>query len=223
MSERLVFPDAHAATDALTFAGRAAKLTEDSVRLQAAAGVLVMTAAPLAPRGLGDATPTILALRMLPVDPELECDLVVSADGLLASEDDDAAVRLPDTGLAPSWAGVSPPRGGWERVGQLEASVIAARSRAGIAEVAQTLPAGSGEDIVRMVRARVWGEQDADLADLPAGVSFAAAAMGFISGAEEAGLFACGAWRRLSLARGHVIVRGPSVSGLTSVRSTGGA
>ncbi len=220
MSEHLVFPDARAAADALTFAGRAAKLTEDAVRLQADSGVLVMTAAPLAPKGLGDATPTILALRMLPVDPELECDIVVTATGLAATEDS-AALSLPDTGLAPAWAGVSPPRGGWQRTGTVDAATLAARSRAGIAEVAETLPADSGEDIVRMVRARVWGAVDADLAGLPAGASFAAATMGFISGAEEAPLLSAGGWRRLSLTRGHVIVRGPSVTGLTTVRATG--
>ena len=49
-----------AAADALTFAGRARALGDGAVRLQASAGTLAMTSAPLAPRGLFDSTPTVL-------------------------------------------------------------------------------------------------------------------------------------------------------------------
>ena len=76
MSPRLLFADPASAADAVTFAGRAARFTVEGVRLQASGGVLAMTAAPLAPRGLGDATPTVLAMRTLAADPELVCDLV---------------------------------------------------------------------------------------------------------------------------------------------------
>ena len=69
MSQRLIFADAPAAADALTFAGRSARVGDGAVRLAAAGGTLTMTAAPFAPRGLFDATPTVLAMRALPVDP----------------------------------------------------------------------------------------------------------------------------------------------------------
>ncbi len=113
MPQRLLFADARAARDALTFAGRAQALGDGAIRLQADGGTLAMTSAPLAPRGLFDATPTVLGMRMLPVDPELVCDVVVEASALTAAGDDEASSQLPDTGLAPSWAGVSPPRSGW--------------------------------------------------------------------------------------------------------------
>jgi hypothetical protein len=77
MSERLLFPDPLAAADLLTFAGRAARLGDGAVRLTASAGTLATTAAPLAPRGLFDTTPTVLGFRALAVDPEPVCDLVV--------------------------------------------------------------------------------------------------------------------------------------------------
>lgn len=218
-----MFVDAPSATDALTFAARAARLTEDAVRLQASGGVLAMTAAPLAPRGLGDATPTVLALRTLSVDPELVCDLVVAASALSADPLDPRGVVLPSTALAPAWAGISPPRGGWVEQAGLDASVLAAKAQAGIAEVARTIPTDPGEDAVRVVRASVWGEHDADLHHLPRGTAFAAAALGFVSGAETARVFASGPWTRVSLQRGHLLVRGPVASGLTAVRSTGRA
>ena len=65
MPQRLLFPDARVATDALTFAGRARQLGDGAIRLQANAGTLAMTSAPLAPRGLLDATPTVLGMRVL--------------------------------------------------------------------------------------------------------------------------------------------------------------
>ncbi|MFT4229778.1 MAG: hypothetical protein QM602_05765 [Microbacterium sp.] len=221
MSDRLRFADAGSAADALTFAGRASRLSGDAVRLQASGGVLAMTTAALAPRGLGDPTPTVLALRALAADPELVCDVVVAASALSAAPDDARELLLPATGLAPPWAGVAPPRGGWEERARLDASVIAAKAHGGMARVARAVPTDAGEDAVRAVRASVWGERDAELADLPLGMAFAAVALGFVSGSETAGVFASGPWTRVSLRRGHVLVRGPVVSGLTPVRRTG--
>lgn len=216
-----MFPDAEAAADLLTFASRAQPLGDGAVRLRASSGTLVVTSAPLAPRGLLDATPTVLGLRAMAVDPELECDLVVPAETLTRALDDPAAVALPDTAVSAAWAGISPPRAGWDVVGELAASTLAARAQWGIAAVADGVPKDAGEDAVRAVRAQVWGPPDEALADLPLGVAFAAFALGFIAGEERAVVRAAGSWTRISLARGHVLVRGPVRSGLTAVRRTG--
>jgi hypothetical protein len=221
MPARLLFPDPLAAADLLTFAGRAARLGDGAVRLTAAGGTLATTAAPLAPRGLLDTTPTVLGMRALPVDPELECDLVVEASALEKAGDDESAVILPETALAPAWAGIAPPRSGWEPRGELAAAQLAARAQWGIATVAESVPTDAGEDAVRAVRAQVWGQTDDTLLGLPIGVAFAAFALGFIGGSEEARVLTAGPWTRIALARGHVIVRGPMVSGLTAVRPTG--
>lgn len=219
MSPRLLFPDAQTAADVLTFAGRAGRIGDSGVRLQARGGSLAMTAAPLAPRGLLDATPTVLGMRVLPVDPELICDVVVAASALVAA--DERAVALPETGLAPAWAGVSPPRRGWEETGRVPASVVAARAQWGIAAVADALPTDAGDDAVRAVRAGVWSPADEALDALPLGTAFAAFSLGFIGGDETAIVRRSGAWRRLTLDRGHVLVRGPVATGLTAVRTTG--
>ncbi|WOQ70594.1 hypothetical protein RYJ27_05160 [Microbacterium limosum] len=223
MPPRLIFPERAAAADVLTFAGRAARLGDGAVRLRATDGTLVVTSAPLAPRGLFDTTPTVLAMRVSPVDPELQCDLVVEASSLRADEGDASALLLPDTALAPSWAGVSPPRGGWESREPVAAATLAARAQWGIQAVAEAMPADPGEDIVRTVRASVWGAPDDALGGLPLGAAFAAFAMGFIAGEEEAQSRVAAAWSRLTLSRGHILVRGPARSGLTAVRRTGDA
>ncbi|QKJ19324.1 hypothetical protein [Microbacterium hominis] len=221
MSSRLLFADAHAAADALTYAARTTSLGDGSVRLKAAAGVLAMTSAPLSPRGLFDTTPTIIGMRTLAVDPELECDLVVEAAALTAAPDDPRALELPASAVNASWAGVSPPRGGWTPAHTVPAAVLASRAQWGIAAVAEAMPQNPGEDAVRAVRARIWGAPDDALAGLALGAAFAAFALGFIGGEEEARVFTAPAWTRMSLARGHVLVRGPVRSGLTQVRSTG--
>lgn len=218
MSARLVLADPDTARDALTFAGRAAHAGDEGVRLQASRGVLAMTSAALAPHGLLDRTPTILAMRVVAADPELECDLVVSG---VEETDDPAQLALPDTALSPAWAGVSPPRAGWTESGSVDAAVLATRAQWGIAAVAHQVPKDAGEDAVRAVRASIWGQPDDDLGGLPLGVAFAAFSFGFIGGAETARVLTAGRWTRITLGRGHILSRGPAVSGLTAVRQTG--
>lgn len=212
--------DPESAQDVLTFAGRAARAGEEGVRVQAAGGTLVMTAAALAPKGLLDRTPTVLAMRMLHADPELECDFVVES---LEKDTDPRNIVLPDEAISPAWAGIAPPRGGWEYAGDIDAAVLANRAQWGIAAVARQIPENPGEDAVRAVRGAVWGPPDEDLEGLPLGVAFAAFTFGFISGEERAQVFTAGRWTRVSLQRGHILSRGPAVSGLTAVRRTGGS
>jgi hypothetical protein len=223
MSQRLLFPDAAGAADALTFCARSASLGEGTVRLRAERGVLAMTCAPLAPRGLFDTTPTIIGMRTLAIDPELQCDFVVDAAQVAGAGDDATALVLPETAVTASWAGVSPPRSGWQPGAPIPAAVLAQRAQWGIASVAEAMPQNPGEDVVRSIRASVWGVADDALDQLPLGAAFAAFALGFVAGEEQARVFTAPAWSRLTLDRGHVLVRGPVRSGLTAVRATGGS
>ncbi|MBO3664050.1 hypothetical protein [Microbacterium stercoris] len=217
---QLVLADAPSAQDALTFAQRAARIGDAGVRLQASGGVMAMTTAALAPSGLLDRTPTVLGMRIVAADPELECDLVVAQ---LTASDDAAALTLPETALAPAWAGVAPPRGGWQHVGEIAAATLASRAQWGIAAVAERVPTDAGEEVVRALRADVWGSPDDALLGLPLGVAFAAFSLGFIGGEEQARVTTSGRWTRIALERGHILSRGPAAVGLTPVRSTGAA
>lgn len=220
MSHRLLFPDPPTAADALTFAQRAARLGDGAVRLKAEHGVLLMTAAPLAPRTLLESTPTILGMRAVRVDPELVCDLVVPGTGLAVAAER-SELELPDAAVTATWAGVSPPRSGWTDRATIPAATLAERAQWGIAAVAETAPTDAGEEAVHAVRAAIWGAADAPLGDLPLGVAFAAFALGFIGGEESAVVRSSGPWTRVSLARGHVLTRGTVRMGLTPVRATG--
>ena len=220
MPARLLFPDPPTATDVLVFAQRAAATGDGLVRLRAGGGALAVTCAPLAPQTLLEATPTVLGMRVAPVDPELVCDLVVDGASLSAS-DAPTALALPESARTAAWAGVSPPRTGWTSVGEIDAATLAARAQWGIAAVAESVPTDAGEDAVRAVRSAVWGAPDDDLMGLPLGVAFAAFALGFIAGEEAAQVRRSGPWTRVSLQRGHVLTRGTVRSGLTEVRRTG--
>lgn len=220
MSPSLRFPDPQAAADVLTFARRTTRLGDGAVRLRADRGVLAVSSAPLAPRTLLEAVPTVLGMRFLPVDPELVCDLVVDA-GALSEGEEVHTVRLPDSAVTAPWVGISPPRGGWAEVGALPASLLAARAQWGIAAVAEQVPTDAGDDVVHRVRSAVWGAPDDDLAGIPLGAAFAAFALGFIGGEESAAVRRSGPWTRVSLARGHVLVRTAGPPGLTAVRRTG--
>lgn len=223
MAERLLLADPETARDLLTFAGRAARVGADGVRLQASGGVLRASTATLSPTGLLDATPTVLGMRILASDPELVCDFVVPADGLRASVAIPSAVVLPDTAIQPAWAGIAPPQSGWEHIGAIAAQMLTEIATEGIARVAEVVPTDAGEDVVRIVRASVWGAMDERIFDLPGGVAFTADALGFIKGDEEISVFQAERWTRLSLRRGHVLSRGPARTGLTPVRATGSA
>lgn len=220
MPERVPFADEPGARDALTFVRRAERLGDGTVRLRGSGGTLAMTVAPLAPQSLLDPTPTVLGMRVAAIDPEIECDVVVEA-GLLTVVGTDLV--LPDTGVSAAWAGISPPRGGWTPIGTLAASTLATRAQWGIATIAEALPADPGTEIVTQVRAEVWGADDDALDGIARGAAFAAFALGFIAGDEPAIVRRSGAWTRVTLARGHVLVRRAVRAGLTAVRTTGPA
>ncbi|PCE13690.1 hypothetical protein AUC47_07770 [Microbacterium sp. SZ1] len=220
MSSQLVLADAPTTKDVLTFVGRAGRISDEGVRLQATGGVLALSAAALAPQGLFDQTPTVLGMRVVHADPELVCDIVVAS---LTATDDERVLDLPETGLSPAWAGIAPPRGEWERIGSVAASVVAQRAQWGISAVARGATDGAGEEAVRALRAAIWGEPEDDLLGLPRGVAFAADAFGFISGEEDVAVMRSGRWTRLAFRRGHVLTRGPAAIGLTAVRGTGTA
>lgn len=208
-----------AAHDLSVLLGRAVRLDEaGAVRLVADSGVLAVYVAVITPKGLLDRGPTVLGLRTLAL-AEGAFDVVVPirslqvrVDAALAavSEGTDpatpVAIGLPAAVSTIVWAGISPPRGGWQRMSPLVPTGFAAAARAGIEEVATAIPAGTGEQIVHRVRSEVWGRPLPEAEHLPAGTAFALESLGFL-GDDLVQQFATGPWIRLSTARGHVLVK----------------
>lgn len=214
MSSVFTLPDATAAQDLAVLLGRAARLDEAAaVRLVADSGVLAVYVAVLHPKGLLDRSPTVLGLRTLAVQGG-SFDVVVPLRSLQARVD--AAVASVTEGVIPIavptavntviWTAISPPRGGWQRMQPVDASLLESAARAGIDEIAAAVPEGLGAELVHRVRSEVWGRPVEGLDHVPAGIGFAALSLGFF-GDEPVQQFVSGSWLRFTTSRGHVLVK----------------
>jgi len=218
MSTSLKLRDPGAARDLDTFLGRAAAVQDGSARLIADAGVLAVYVPVLFPTSLLDDSATVLGLRTFAIaDAGLALDAIVPMASLRsrvqasAAAGDDVEVGVPLPVYSVSWAGIAPPRSGWVRLERaVPSEALATAAAAGMREVAEALPDNPGEAIVRQVRGAVWGEPIEGAEALPRGAAFAAQSLGFLppDGEHEDGeLFEIGPWTRLSLRRGHVLVK----------------
>jgi hypothetical protein len=191
MSKSFSLTDSLSLNDLHVYLSRASRVEEGSVRLISAAGVLAVYTAILYPRGLLDASPTVLGLRTFaltaPVAP--------------------VTVTVPLEVTTVTWAGISPPKGGWTAVGETDAALLQTSADAGIEEVAVVIPTGTGSQIVQRVRSEVWGRPIPGLEIVPSGAAFAAVSLGFLPQNEPVRVFETGPWTRLSTSRGHILVR----------------
>ncbi|MBT1636511.1 hypothetical protein [Clavibacter michiganensis] len=229
MTPSFALRDALALGDLQTFLGRSARVDDGAVRLIGSGGVLAVYTSVLQPAGLLDRAPTVLGLRTFAAETQAPVDSVVPIRALLdrlarlegpatGSPGEPVGVLVPpDTATAP-WAGISPPRAGWERLADVPAAALRAAARAGIEEVAAAVPTGIGEQIVSRVRGEVWGRPVEGAPDVPAGGAFAAYSLGFlgpdpapdaVADDEEppVAVLRTGPWTRLTTARGHVLIR----------------
>jgi hypothetical protein len=218
MVQQLTLADSLSLGDLHTYLQRAGRVEDGSVRLIAGSGILAVYTAILYPRGILDESPTVLGLRTFALADDEEFDSVVPMRSLVdrivraraeIGEDDESrpvSMSRPPEVNTVTWAGISPPRGGWRPLGETDAATLERAARQGIDEVAQAIPAGTGEQLVQRVRSEVWGRGVEGLEYVPTGAAFAAYSLGFL-GDDTVKLFETGPWTRLSSRRGHVLVR----------------
>lgn len=225
MGTSFTLPDAASLGDLRTYLGRAARVEDGSVRLIADSGVLAVYTAILYPVGLLDDLPTVLGLRTFALTQPAEIDAVVPlrsfqerlrllaeaqdvehAEGADPTRATPIEVELPLEVHTVTWAAISPPRGGWVPLPDVSAELLRRAAKAGIDEVADAVPTGAGDAIVRKIRSEVWGRPIAGIEHVPAGAGFAAESLGFL-GHEPVRLFETGPWSRLTTSRGHVLVK----------------
>lgn len=205
----LLLDDLQAYADLRTFVTRGRSLDEDgAIRLQAAGTVLAAYVGVLPGRGLmGDGA--VVGLRTMRLATPASVDTTVSLAALddRLARDTAEGLELPPVSVQTAWAALTPPRGGWEPVGSLDAGALVEVARAGIAEVAHGAPASAGGHAVTDLRQRVWGRLTETVPPVPAGAAFAAYALGFLGASERCDVVAHGRWTRLSSPHGHVLVR----------------
>jgi hypothetical protein len=217
MTHTFTLPESLALRDLQVFLGRAGRVEDGSARLIVTNGVLAVYVAIFYPVGLLDQAPTVLGLRTLELTDTPDFDAVVPVGSLLERITrkldqvvDDAApvtVTLPLEVHTVTWAAISPPRGGWRGVDPTNAALLGSVAKAGIEEVAEAIPTGTGEQIVHRVRSEVWGRPIEGLEHVPAGGAFAALSLGFLADNATVQIFETGPWTRLTTERGHVLIK----------------
>lgn len=217
MSSTFSLVDSLALSDLQTFLGRAGRIEDGSVRLIADSGVLAAYVAIFYPVGLHDETPTVLGLRTYALTGGDSFDAVVPVRSLLerlAKLQNDAhdpgapiTVILPIEVNTVVWAAISPPKGGWHGLPPIPSEQLATVADAGITEIKDAVPEGTGEQLVHRVRAEVWSRPIEGIEHIPAGAAFAAYTLGFLAPGEPMRVFETGPWTRLSSQRGHILFR----------------
>lgn len=212
----LLLPDAETLGDLETFVGRARRVDPDgAARLVAHGAMLAVYASPVH----GGDGPVVLALRVLALAEPATLDVTVPLAALLdrvprARQAASAPYPLPvpPSGASAAWAGVTPPRAGWDADGLLEPAVLRAAAASGVREIADGVPPGAGAQAVAALRARVWGRPlHPELPDVPAGIAFVGDALGFLDDAEPVALYRRPPWVRATTRRGHVLARRPAL------------
>ncbi|QER88989.1 hypothetical protein [Streptomyces tendae] len=180
-----------------------------AVRLQAAGTALAVFGRP--------PSFEVLAIRAVRLAKPYEngidvtLDVTVSAGELLETVDESAATAgVPAAVTGPPWAGVLPPRGGWQaepglpEPGQLRrlvaASVAEFRSR-----TEELAPEARTRAELDRIGREIWSRTVAGTG-LPVRAVHAAQSLGFLRGDDQV-LFSSGSWLRLRTPYGSVAVR----------------
>ncbi|MFH0180416.1 hypothetical protein ACIA6D_38460 [Streptomyces cacaoi] len=194
-----------------------------AVRLQAAGTALAVFGRPPSFEVLA-----IRAVRLAkPYENGLDVtlDVTVSAGELLESVDEGAATAVvPAAVTGPPWAGVLPPRGGWQsEAGLPAADALRAMVGAAVAEFRSRT-----EELTAELRTRaeldrigreIWSRTVGDTG-LPVRAVHAAQSLGFLrpsTGSEELKLLSFGAWLRLRTPYGSIAVRRAGRLGMLDV------
>ncbi|MFF5492249.1 hypothetical protein [Streptomyces aquilus] len=193
-----------------------------AVRLQAAGTALAVFGRPPSFEVLA-----IRAVRLAkPYEDGLDVtlDVTVSAGELLESVDEHAATAgVPTAVTGPPWAGVLPPRGGWQAVAGLPApDALRGMVGAGVAEFRSRTQELAPERRTRAeldrIGREIWSRTVGET-ELPVRAVHAAQSLGFLRGDGELALLSCGAWLRLRTPYGSIAVRRAGLGALgVSVR-----
>lgn len=208
----LLLADDATRADLATYVGRSLSAREDgAMRLQAVGTTLAAWVGVLDGRGLLGEGATI-GLRTLHLGAPSEVDATVPLVGLrdrLARAESGLRLDVPPQHVAPSWAALTPPRGGWRPAGRVSIDTLRTAAADGIEEIAQGAPEGSGASAVQTLRWRVWSRtlpESCGVAGLRCGVAFALHALGFMTG-DHAEVHTASSWYRVTTRAGFVLVR----------------
>lgn len=203
--------DEHAVSDLVQLMQRLDRVGGSEVRLRAENGSLALFGSTQAPAHLGDATQLVLVHRAVGLGAPLAeaVDTVVETravlDRLARIDEAPWALPIPPVNLAVAWAGMLPPRSGWQQEATLEAGPLHDIAIQGADRVAQMLPENPGQLLVDKARAAVWSLEIAP--GIPAAAALALDSMGFLRDQKLVLVSRSRTWLRLTTEYGDVFVR----------------
>ena len=215
---RLDLADPREGADLAAFLGRLLRYDRAAaVRLQAVPGpdggvLAVFGRVPLG----ASAVLVVRTVRL--TGPVSAADLTVSAGQLLESVDEPgAALGLPAPVTGPSWAGLLPPRSGWQPLGQPPVDRVVGEVLAAVEEfkrrVAELPEHHRTRQAVDAVADEIWSRPLAAAADLPLRAAHAAHTIGFLRPGAPLAAYRAGAWLRLDAPAGSVLLRTAAAPG----------
>lgn len=210
MTPSVFFHDQADLSDLAAFLTRAKKMdSEGAVKLRCFGDVLAVYVSPIYSGSLMGDGPTVLGLRTLKLALPAELDGTFEISAILERianlTSGNLELAMPPSQVRVAWSGVTPPRQGWEAVGELEQSQLTEWAKSGIAEVAIALPESVGSSIAAKIRLQIWGTAVDSELGLPGAAAFAMAGLGFMQKGEKIRVFASHNWLRLSSEHGHVL------------------
>src|SRR5699024_9210657 len=144
--------DTKSRDDLRIYLERLQRAVEPEVRMVAKGRVLALFGCTQAPAGILDQTPVVLTLRSFSLTGTADVDVRVQGRALLdrlARQGEEALMlNVPDVTVTVAWAGVLPPRTGWEPSGLVDVESLREVAREGIRRVEEALPEDPGEPVV---------------------------------------------------------------------------
>lgn len=208
----LAFDRQESIDDLDTFIDRSGLLDNDAVRLVAKDGVVIAWVQVLTPRGLNDATPTVLGMRGAELAVPAKFDIVVPIESLRArlaavsESDGHLVVTMPAQVPSVRWKIPLPPQNGWTPLGKVSESELRKVASEGMNVIKKKVPKNAEEFLVRSYRSQVWGATINASLGLPAGVALAAETLGFF-GEPILSVSEKSPWVRLSSSRGDILAK----------------
>lgn len=172
-----------------------------AVRLQTAnLGLAVFARLPLGESGPLAVRTARLAAEADAAAPTSPVDVTLSAGQLLEAVGSAPVLELPPAITGPSWAGLLPPRSGWEHLRDLPTEPLRAAVSAAVTEFRRET---ADQDALAE---SIWSRQ-VDPSGLTLRALHAAQLVGLLHQSDQVALYRHPAWLRLSAPRGYVIIR----------------
>ncbi|MET0740400.1 MAG: hypothetical protein ABWZ26_02485 [Candidatus Nanopelagicales bacterium] len=191
---------------------------ERLVDLDPAAAVRLQSAGPAL--GVWSGPPmSVVALRPVALAEPLTLDVTVGAARLLdvvRSAIGSRGFALPPAVPGPPWAGLLPPRVGWEAVGEAQTSEVSQQVERGVVSFRERTElveqASRDRSTLLHYADEVW--ERPVVADVPLRAAHAASLLGFLGPTGVVAAYRTTTWWRLQCPGGSVAVRRPDVEGL---------